>query len=510
MSQMAELDGTASADVEFALTAADAAREELASMPLSQRSQGLLAVADTLDSHAPELLPLAEAETGLTRPRLTSELRRTSVQLRLFADVVSAGDFLDVRIDEEDPDFTLGHRPDIRRYLVSVGPVVNFAASNFPFAFSTIGGDTTAALAAGSPVIVKGHPGHPRLSSATYRLVSSALREAGFPDGSIGLVLGQSQGVEVLTDERIRAATFTGSVQGGRALAEIAARRRIPIPFFGELSSVNPVFVTPQALVQRRDTLAAGFVGSVAGSAGQLCTKPGFLFVPADAELRDTVARRSADQPEHRLLNPHTGSGYRERRDTILSTPGVRLVGEGTLRVDDAGETWATPTIVAVDVETLKHQRDRLLDEAFGPLSILVEYGDLSELTEVARELFPGNLTGTVHLGEGEALAAIRPLLVQLARSCGRVLVNDWPTGVAVTPAMQHGGPFPSTTNDSGTSVGTAAITRLMRPVAYQGVPEQLLPVPLRDSNPWSVPQRRTAPGESARWGQLRTPTSPG
>src|SRR5450759_4646892 len=206
MSQMAELDGTAAADVESALTAADAAREKLASMPLDQRSQGLLAVADTLDSHAPELLPLAQAETGLTRPRLTSELRRTSVQLRLFADVVSAGDFLDVRIDEEDPGFALGHRPDIRRYLVSV---VNFAASNFPFAFSTIGGDTTAALAAGSPVIVKGHPGHPRLSSATYRLVSSALRDAGFPDGSIGLVLGQSQGVEVLTDERICAATLT-------------------------------------------------------------------------------------------------------------------------------------------------------------------------------------------------------------------------------------------------------------------------------------------------------------
>jgi hypothetical protein len=332
-------------------------------------------------------------------------------------------------------------------------------------------------------------------------------------EGRVLLVSSTTQGVLLdaaadLVDHR--AATFTGSVQGGRALAEIAARRRIPIPFFGELSSVNPVFVTPQALVQRRDTLAAGFVRSVAGSAGQLCTKPGFLFVPADAELRDAVARRSADQPEHRLLNPHTGSGYRERRDTILSTPGVRLVDEGTLRIDDTGETWATPTIVAVDVETLKHQRDRLLDEAFGPLSILVEYGDLSELTEVARELFPGNLTGTVHLGEAEELAAIRPLLVQLARSCGRVLVNDWPTGVAVTPAMQHGGPFPSTTNDSGTSVGTAAITRLMRPVAYQGVPEQLLPVPLRDSNPWSVPQRRTAPGESARWGQLRTPTSPG
>jgi len=345
------------------------------------------------------------------------------------------------------PGFALGHRPDIRRYLVSVGPVVNFAASNFPLAFSTAGGDTTAALAAGSPVIVKGHPGHPRLSSATYRLVSSALRDAGFPDGSIGLVLGQSQGVEVLTDERIRAATFTGSVQGGRALAEIAARRRTPIPFFGELSSVNPVFVTPQALVQRRETLAEGFVGSVAGSAGQLCTKPRFLFVPADAELRDAAARRSADQPEHRLLNPHVGSGYRERRDTILSTQGVRRVVEGTLRLDDAGETWATPTIVAVDVETLKHHRDRLLDEAFGPLSILVEYGDLSDLTEVARDLFPGNLTGTVHLGQGEALAAIRPLLVQLARSCGRVLVDDWPTGVAVTPAMQHGGPFPSTTN---------------------------------------------------------------
>lgn len=462
------------------------------------RAAALVAVADALDAHAAELIVIAMRETGLAEPRLTGEVRRTSNQLRLFAEVIVDGAYLDARLDEADPDYVIGPRPDVRRVLEPLGPVLVFAASNFPFAFSVAGGDSAAALAAGCPVIVKAHPGHPELSRRTATIVIDALAASGMPGGVFQLVEGDAEGVELLRDERIRAAAFTGSTRVGRILADIAASRPRPIPFYGELGSVNPVYATAAAVAAEPDLLS-GFLTSVSGSAGQLCTKPGFLFVPHNAPIGDLDG--VAATAEHRLLHPGIGRAFEERREAVLAADGVTILAEGSLRVDESEQRFATPTVVEIGVEQLLAQRDALLEESFGPLSIIVRYRDLDGLPELHRELFPGNLTSTLHATDADA-SAVAALVEALAETSGRVLFGGWPTGVSVTSAMQHGGPFPATTTDS-TSVGTAAITRFLRGVAYQNAPQGLLPAPLRDDNPWGVPQRRSAAGRSSGWGAL-------
>lgn len=481
---------------EVAAAAATAARP-FARTSLRARGAALVAVADALDGAAAELIEIAVHETGLTAARLTGELRRTSWQLRLFADTIVDGAYLDVRIDDADPDYVIGPRPDLRRMLAPVGPVLNFAASNFPFAFSVAGGDSAAALAAGCPLVVKAHSGHPELSRRTARVVTGALRDAGMPEGVFQMIEGQENGVALLKDERIRASAFTGSTHVGRLLADIAASRPIPIPFYGELGSVNPVYATSVD-----DDLLGAFVASVSGSAGQLCTKPGFLFVPEGGDL-SAVTRAVEPVAEHRLLNPGIGRAFAQRRADVLGASGVTVLSEGELRIDETGQTFATPTVVTVDVDTLVANREALLEESFGPLSVIVRYPDASVLPALHRELFPGNLTSTLHAPASElADGSLQELVDALAETSGRVLFGGWPTGVSVTPAMQHGGPYPATTTDD-TSVGTAAIARFLRGVSYQGAPTELLPLPLRDDNPWSVPQRRSAAGTSKRWGAL-------
>ncbi|MCO8274887.1 aldehyde dehydrogenase family protein [Actinoplanes sp. TRM 88003] len=472
-----------------ALSAAETAAPALATMPPRQRAEALVAAADALLAAADELVPLAMAETGLTEPRLRGEIKRTAVQLKLFADVAAAGEFLDVRLDAADPDFVLGPRPDLRRYLVPLGPVLNFAASNFPFAFSVAGGDTASALAAGCPVVVKAHPGHPRLSDRTAEVLNAVL-----PPGALTVIHGQEEGVAALKDERIAAAAFTGSLAGGQALAAIAAARPRPIPFYGELGSLNPVVVTADALAERGAAIAQGFAASVSGSAGQLCTKPGLLFVPAEIDAAEAFA---AVAP-HPLLHPGIVDGYTRRRREILGTPGVTVTVEGAVTDDGV-----TPTLVETDLATLLKHRDTLLQEAFGPLSIVVRYTPGESLGAALTDLVEGSLTAGVHIGAAENSPWLHELVGALQTLSGRVLFNGWPTGVAVTPAMQHGGPFPAATNPTTTSVGTAAISRFLRPVVYQDCPPALLPEPLRDDNPWNVPQHRSAAGESAGWGSL-------
>ncbi|MGV8913244.1 MAG: aldehyde dehydrogenase (NADP(+)) [Rhodoglobus sp.] len=491
--RLAELDALAAK--------AAAAAEPFAATSPNDRAAALVAVADALAAHAPELVELGITETGLTTARLNGELNRTAVQLRLFADVVRAGEYLDARIDAADPDFVLGARPDLRRLLVPVGPVVNFAASNFPFAFSVAGGDTAAALAAGCPVILKGHSGHPTLGERTAEVVATALAGAGMPDGVFQFFTGQQEGVAMLKDPRVRAGSFTGSIYAGRMLADIAAARPAPIPFFGELGSLNPVFVTAAAIAERGESIATSYVASVAGSAGQLCTKPGFVFVPRGHGLEPVIHSAAESVPAHRMLNPRIADGFRTRRDEILATPGVSIVAEGELNFDENEQGWATVTVVSASVATLRLHRESLVAEAFGPLSILVEYGPDDDLAAFVTELFEGNLTATVHIGAGEESPQLQELVRVLSEHAGRVLFDAWPTGVAVTPAMQHGGPWPATSSDSGTSVGTAAISRFLRGVAYQNTPQALLPLPLRDANPWNVPQSLTARGESGSWG---------
>ncbi|SKC62531.1 aldehyde dehydrogenase family protein [Krasilnikoviella flava] len=489
---------TAPAQPEDAARAAAAAAPVLADLSPSTRADALRAVADSLGAHDDELVGLAAGETRLAEARLRGELKRTRVQLRLFARVVESGAYLDVRLDAADPDFVLGPRPDLRRTLWPVGPVLVFAASNFPFAFSVPGGDTAAALAAGCPVIVKAHPGHPALSRRVADLMVEALAGAGLPAGTFALVEGDDAGRALLAHPAVRAAAFTGSTRVGRLLADAAAARPDPIPFFGELGSLNPVLVTPDAFAERGAEIARAWVGSVSGSAGQLCTKPGFLLVPEGHGLGPVVADAAAAVPEHALLNARVGVGYVAGRSVVLGTPGVAVLAAGSAETEDDGVVHATPTLVETDLATLRAHRDTVLEEVFGPFAVLVTYPEDTDLGAVVAELFPGELTATVHRGAGEG-AQLAGLLATLGRHAGRVLVDGWPTGVAVTPAMQHGGPWPATTSDA-TSVGTAAIGRFLRGTTYQDAPQDALPAPLQDGNPWGVPQARSGVGESAHW----------
>ncbi|WP_053382467.1 aldehyde dehydrogenase (NADP(+)) [Leucobacter celer] len=498
---------TLSPELEAVVARAAAAAPAFAATSPENRARAIVAVADALENTKSDLVAIAMRETGLTEARLSGEVTRTAVQLRLFADTLVDGGYLDARIDPADTDFALGVRPDVRRTHLPLGPVINFSASNFPFAFSVMGGDSASILAAGCPLIVKAHSGHPELSDATAEVAAEALAAAGMPEGVFQLIHGREAGVAVLKDPRIKAGAFTGSIGVGRLLADIAANRPAPIPFFGELGSVNPVFITADAIAERGDEIASGYLTSVSGSAGQLCTKPGFAFIPAGSSLPETIRAAAGELPEHRLLDPRIAKSFAERRDAILASPGVRPVIDGGIRFDEQGHGWATPTVVAVSLDDFRVGKEALVEEAFGPLSILVETPEGTDLAALMPEFYEGNLTGTLHLGSAEAagetanLSELRALVEALSQQVGRVLFNGWSTGVAVTPAQQHGGPWPATTNDSSTSVGTAAITRFLRPVAYQNAPTAFLPAALRDDNPLGVPQAIAPAGESKSWG---------
>lgn len=498
-----------SPELEEVVARAAAAAEPFAATLPADRARALVAAADALELAGPELVAIAMRETGLTEVRLTGEVKRTAVQLRLFAETIIDGDYLDVRIDEADDAFALGVRPDVRRYHIPVGPVLNFSASNFPFAFSVAGGDSAAALAAGCPLIVKAHSGHPELSIGTAKVIASALQAAGMPEGVFQLISGQEAGIAVLKDPRIKAGSFTGSIFAGRLLADIAAARPAPIQFYGELGSVNPVFLTKAAIEENAQTIATGYATSVSGSAGQLCTKPGFVFAPEGHGLEAEIISAVAPITEHRLLNQRIAKSFAERRAEIIGTKGVKVIAEGGIRFDDKEHGWALPTIVSVSLEDLRAGRETLLEEVFGPMSLIVEYPEGTDLASLIPELFEGNLTSTMHLGSrehagvSENAAEIRALIHAMTLQAGRVIFGGWPTGVTVTPAMQHGGPWPATSNDTSTSVGTAAIARFQRPVAYQNAPAAFLPAALRDDNPWHLAQTISPAGESVTWGHL-------
>lgn len=496
-----------SPDLEEIVAKAAKAAPAYAEMTAEARARGLVAAADALQSASADLVPIAMRETGLSEARLSGEITRTAVQLRMFAETAAEGNYLNARIDEADNDFALGVRPDLRRTHIPLGPIINFSASNFPFAFSVAGGDTAAALAAGCPVIVKAHSGHPDLSDATAAVIAQALHGAGLPKGVFQLIHGQESGTSVLKDERIKGGSFTGSIYVGRLLADIAAARPTPIPFFGELGSVNPVFVTAAAIAEREESLVSGFVTSIAGSAGQLCTKPGFLFVPQNHGLDELIQQTAEPIEEHRMLGSRIAHNYEERRELVMNTEGVRVVAEGSIRFDENDQGWATPTFVALSLDTLRKNAATLTEEIFGPMSLIVEVPEDEAYAPLMSALFEGNLTGAIHLSDEEKTGetankdSIADLINAITLQAGRVLFDGWPTGVAVTPAMTHGGPWPATTNDSSTSVGTAAIERFQRPVTYQNVPAAFLPAELRDDNPSDLAQHRAPAGNSRNWG---------
>jgi NADP-dependent aldehyde dehydrogenase len=461
--------------------AAKAARELVGSRP-SDRAGWLEHLATQLDAAAEKLVPIAARETHLGVDRLQGELKRTTFQLRLFAEILRDGSFLQVTIDHADPAWPMGPRPDLRRMLRPIGPVAVYAASNFPFAFSVAGGDTASALAAGCPVVLKANPSHPELSSATGAHVSDALAEAGAPDGIFAVVLGFETGIALVKDPRIRAASFTGSLRGGRALFDIAVSRPDPIPFYGELGSVNPAFVTPEAGAQRADEVATGFINSVSLGNGQFCTKPGLLFVPARSGLEDRVATLAGERPAAPMLSEHIRSGYSEALEQLAARPNVRMIAG---KVNPEGDP--APTILAATVSDLLADSEALTKECFGPAAVVVSYGSEEELLAAAR-VFEGQLTATIHGSGQEAVSA--KLRDVLSERVGRVVWNGWPTGVSVTYAQHHGGPYPATTSIQTTSVGTAAIDRFLRPVTYQDAPSEVLPPVLQEDNPWRLPRR--------------------
>jgi NADP-dependent aldehyde dehydrogenase len=474
------------AQLDSVLSAAGRARGPLAASSPGQRAGWLRAVAGALEDSREQLTGVAMRETHLPAGRLTGELTRTAFQLRLLADRAGRGDYLDARIDHADPDWPMGPRPDIRRMKVPLGVVLVFAASNFPFAFSVAGGDTASALAAGCPVVVKANPGHLELSRATAAVVTAALAAAGAPAGTFAMIESDEDGRTAILDPRVAAVGFTGSTRVGRMLYDLASSRPVPIPFYGELGSTNPSVVTPAAAAQRTAEIAAGFVGSFTLGAGQFCTKPGWLLVPAGSALPDEIARLVAEAPAQPMLNERISAGFGAAVSDLARTDGFTVLA-GSLPPDTGAGLEERPVLLAAPIASLLADPELIDRECFGPAATIVTYEHIDEPAALARQL-PGQLTASVHAADGADPDAA-PLVAALAAHAGRVLWNQWPTGVTVSDAQQHGGPYPATTAPGTTSVGTAAIERWLRPVAYQNTPAGVLPHPLRDDNPWQVPQ---------------------
>ncbi|GLU91181.1 aldehyde dehydrogenase (NADP(+)) [Agromyces sp. NBRC 114283] len=453
-----------------------------------ERAGWLRAIAEALEAHRAELVGIANRETHLSEARLDGEVTRTATQLRFFAGVVEEGSYLEATLDRPDASL-LPPRPDLRRMLRPLGVVAVFAASNFPFAFSVLGNDTASALAAGDPVVVKAHPGHPELSRRTAAIAREALAAAGGPADALVLVEGMDAGIELVRHPLVRAVGFTGSTRGGRALFDLAASRAEPIPFYGELGSINPVVVTPAAAAEDAAGLGAGLAGSFTRDGGQYCTKPGLVFVPRGTGFEAALATAAAEAPGQRLLTEGMTSAFAEGASGIAARDDVELLVDGGASPEPG---VSRPTVVATDIAAFLAEPAAFQEEHFGPLTLLVRYDDAAPGGELDRALatLEGSLTGTVRHAASDDDELVARASAALARIAGRVLYNGWPTGVAIAWAQHHGGGWPASTASVHTSVGASAIRRFLTPVAYQDAPQQVLPVELRDGNPAGVPRR--------------------
>ncbi|MEO1025317.1 MAG: aldehyde dehydrogenase (NADP(+)) [Pseudomonadota bacterium] len=437
------------------------------------RAAFLNAIADEIEARADAITEIGTQETGLPEARLQGERGRTTGQLRLFAEHILAGDYLDRRHDGALPDRQPLPRPDLKLVQRPIGPIAVFGASNFPLAFSTAGGDTAAALAAGCPVVVKGHSAHPGTGEIIAEAIHAAIGKTGMHPGVFSLIQGGKRdvGTALVQHPLIKAVGFTGSLAGGRALFDLCAARPEPIPFFGELGSVNPMFLLPAALANRGASIAGGWAGSLTMGAGQFCTNPGIAVVidgpDADAFVE---AAKAALEPiaAQTMLTDGIAEAYRAGRDKIASSSGVQDVLTTSCDLRNA-----TPYLYAT-TGTDWLADETLGNEVFGPLGLIVRVADLEEMSAVARSLH-GQLTCTLHMDDADTEAA-QGMMPVLERKAGRILANGFPTGVEVADAMVHGGPYPASTNFGATSVGTMAIRRFLRPVCYQNIPEAILP----------------------------------
>jgi len=472
-------------DVETAAQLAAKAFKQYRSWTPKQRAALLRRIADFFEAGASAIIERANQETALAVPRLQGETARTCGQLRLFATLLEAEWWQDARIDHGDPARKPVPKPDVRSMLIALGPVAVFSSSNFPLAFSVAGGDTASALAAGCPVIVKPHQGHPGTSELVGLVITQAARECSAPDGIFSMLYGPGRevGVALVKHPLVKAVGFTGSRAGGRALMDAAAARPEPIPVYAEMGSINPVFFLPRALEASPETLAAGLHASVTLGVGQFCTNPGLVFVeagPAAEKFLQKLEALIAGTPAGTMLTASICSEYYAGLEKFSHVPGVRRAGEPSARANASGASARTALFVT-DADTFLKQPS-LMDEVFGPSTLVVRCRSHAEMVTAAGHL-DGQLTATVH-GAPEDLAANSDLLAILETKVGRLLCNGFPTGVEVCHAMMHGGPYPATADGRSTSVGTRAITRFLRPICYQNFPEAALPDALKDSNP--------------------------
>ncbi|MFJ2427156.1 aldehyde dehydrogenase (NADP(+)) [Pseudomonas sp. NPDC087804] len=475
--------GGSAEHVEQACALAWAAFDVYRETTLNVRAEFLESIAAEIEALGDELIDRAMAETGLPRPRLLGERGRTCQQLTMFARTVRAGEWLDVRVDNAQPDRQPMPRSDLRQRQITLGPVAVFGASNFPLAFSVAGGDTASALAAGCPVIVKAHSAHPGTSELVGRAVARAVKTCDLPDGVFSLLYGSGRevGIALVRDPRIKAVGFTGSRSGGLALIQAAQARPEPIPVYAEMSSINPVLLFPAALQKRTQALADGFVASLTLGAGQFCTNPGLVIALKSAALVSFIAataERIKNSPAQTMLTPGIFNAYESAVNALADNTRASVAAVGQI---GSGPNQGQAQVFVSDAADFLADH-HLQGEAFGAASLIVQCASVDEMRQVTERL-EGQLTATLHLDD-EDLDHARALLPTLERKAGRLLVNGWPTGVEVCDAMVHGGPFPATSDSRTTSVGTAAILRFLRPVCYQDFPDSLLPTALKHANP--------------------------
>ncbi|GAB7531413.1 aldehyde dehydrogenase (NADP(+)) [Pseudomonas sp. 3A(2025)] len=470
-------------EVDAAVAAASAAFPLYRNLPATRRAEFLEAIADELDSLGDDFVALTCQETALPGARIMGERGRTSGQMRLFAHVLRRGDFYGARIDQALPARTPLPRPDLRQYRIGVGPVAVFGASNFPLAFSTAGGDTAAALAAGCPVVFKAHSGHMATAERVAEALIRAAERTGMPAGVFNMIFGSGVGEALVKHPGIQAVGFTGSLHGGRALCDMAAARPQPIPVFAEMSSINPVVLLPQALASRGAQMARELTASVVQGCGQFCTNPGLVLgirSTAFSAFIEQLSGHMAEQAAQTMLNPGTLSSYTKGLQALQAHPGVKHLSGAAQH-----STQAQPQLFEADVSLLLTQDELLQEEVFGPCTVVVQVADEAELLR-AVDALRGQLTATL-LADSDDLSAFGHLFAALEVKVGRVLLNGYPTGVEVSDAMVHGGPYPATSDARGTSVGTLAIDRFLRPVCYQNVPDALLPAALQNANPLGI-----------------------
>ncbi len=472
-------------DVDAAMEQAEAAFTSYRETTSEQRAAFLERIADEIVAQGDDLIGRAHQETGLPQARLTGERTRTVNQLKLFAQVAREGSWVDARVDTAIPDRQPAPKPDLRRMLIPIGPVVVFGSSNFPLAFSVAGGDTASALATGNPVVVKAHSGHPGTSELVATAVRRAVIACRLPAGVFSMLHGSGKviGAALVRHPFARAVGFTGSRAAGRALFDAAAARPVPIPVFAEMSSLNPVFILPGAMRERAARIAEGLRTSMTLGVGQFCTKPGLVFGlqgPGFDQFRETLAGLLEAVAPATMLHAGICDSYHHGLTRAAAVSGVELLARSSEAADPA-KTHGESVVLHTDVANFR-KRPELAEEVFGPFALLISARAVAELEEVARGL-EGQLTATMH-GTPADLEQAGSLLRILERKAGRVIINGFPTGVEVCPAMNHGGPYPATTDVRFTSVGTAALQRFVRPICYQDFPPAQLPAALRDENP--------------------------